>query len=102
MEALLGLDALSPYDHYGRPLREIWRTAPDARPYTALIPATPLTEKNPGRGTGAIESRKLDLPYEDVADEDVFNRVLWRTIKGPRVPYPGPTRMSAAEVVRGR
>ena len=102
MEALLGLDALSPYDHYGRPLREIWRTAPDTRPYSALIPATSLTEKNPGRGTGAIESRKLDLRYEDVADEDVFNRVLWRTIKGPRVPYPGPTRMSAAEVVRGR
>ena len=100
MEVLLGLDALSPYDHYGRPLREIWRTAPDTRPYTALIPATPLTDKNPARGTGAIESRKLDLRYEDVAEEDAFNRILWYTIKGTKVPYPGPTRMSAAEVLR--
>ena len=100
MEALLGLDALSPFDHYGRPLREIWRKTPDTRPYTALMPTTPLTAKNPPRGTGAIESRKLDFRYEDVANEDIFNRVLWQTIKGSTVPYPGPTRMSAAEVVR--
>lgn len=102
MEALLGLDALSPYDHYGRPLREIWRTSPDVRPYAALVPSTPLTDRNPERGTGAIESRKLDLRYEDVAEEDQFNRILWRAIKGSAVPYPGPTRMSAAEAVRHR
>ena len=100
MEALLGLDALSPYDHYGRPLREIWRASPDARPYAAITPAQSLTTKNPPRGTGAIESRKLDLRYEDVAEEDLFNRILWYTIKGTAVPYPGPTRMSAAEVLR--
>ncbi|MBC7562992.1 MAG: bifunctional YncE family protein/alkaline phosphatase family protein [Gemmatimonadaceae bacterium] len=100
MEALLGLDALSPYDHYGRPLREIWRSAPDVRPYVALVPSTPLTDRNPARGTGAIESRKLDLRYEDVAEEDAFNRILWHAIKGTKVPYPGPKRMSAAEVVR--
>ena len=102
MEALLGLDALSPFDHYGRPLREIWRTAPDVRPYAAITPAQSLTQKNPPRGTGAIESRRLDLRYEDVAEEDLFNRILWYTIKGTVVPYPGPTRMSAAEVLRNR
>ena len=100
MESILDLKSLSPYDHYGRPLREIWRTEPDLRPYTALIPATPLSDRNPARGTGAIESRKLDLRYEDVAAEDAFNRILWYTIKGTKLPYPGPTRMSAAEVVR--
>jgi YVTN family beta-propeller protein len=100
MEALLGLDALSPFDHYGRPLREIWRNSPDTRPYAAITPAQALTEKNPARGTGAIESRKLDLRYEDVAEEDLFNRILWYTIKGTAVRYPGPTRMSAAEVLR--
>jgi hypothetical protein len=100
IEALLGLDALSPYDHYGRPLREIWRTTPDVRPYVALTPTTPLTDRNPEKGVGAAESRKLDLRYEDVAEEDLFNRILWAAIKGPTVRYPGPTRMSAAEVMR--
>lgn len=100
MEVLLGLDALSPYDHYGRPLREIWRTSPDTRPYTALVPGVPLTDRNPSLGSGAIDSRALDLRYEDVANEDAFNRVLWSAIKGNAKPYPGPTRMSAAEVLR--
>ena len=100
MESILDLTSLSPYDHYGRPLREIWRTTPDARPYTALVPATPLTDRNPSRGTGAIESRQLDLRYEDVAEEDLFNRILWYTIKGTKAAYPGPTRMSAGEVLR--
>ena len=102
MESLLGLDALSPYDHYGRPLLEIWRSAPDARPYAAITPQQSLTQKNPPRGTGAIESRRLDLRYEDVAEDDLFNRILWYTIKGKVAPYPGPTRMSAAEVLRAR
>lgn len=102
MEALLGLDALSPYDHYGRVLREIWRTSADNRPYTALVPSVPLTDRNPMRGTGAFNSKALDLRYEDVADEDAFNRVLWAAIKGDSKPYPGPTRMSAAEVLRNR
>jgi YVTN family beta-propeller protein len=102
IEALLGLDALSPFDHYGRPLREIWRTAPDVRPFAAITPTQSLTQRNPPRGTGAIDSRKLDLRYEDVAEEDLFNRILWRAIKGQDRPYPGPTRMSAAEVVRNR
>ncbi len=100
MEALLGLDALSPFDHFGRPLREIWRTRPDVSPYRALMPSVPLTDRNPTSGRGADESRRLDLRYEDVAEEDLFNRILWRTIKGPSRPYPGPTRMSAAEVLR--
>ena len=37
---------------------------------------------------GARESAKLDLSTEDAADEALFNRILWRTVKGPDVPYP--------------
>ena len=102
MESLLGLDALSPFDHFGRPLREIWRTSPDLRPYRALTPSVPLTDRNATSGRDAEDSRQLDLRYEDVAEEDLFNRILWRTIKGSSRPYPGPTRMPAAEVLRSR
>jgi len=100
MEALLGLDALSPYDHYGRVLRDIWRTTPDTRPYAPLVSSVRLTDRNPTRGTGAINSRLLDFRSEDRADDDLFNRVLWASIKGEKTPYPGPTRMSAAELAR--
>ena len=101
IEHVLGLDALSQFDHYGRPLREIWTTEPDLRPYTALVPSVSLDARNPGGGRGARESARLDFDFEDVAEERAFNRVLWRAIKGETVPYPGINRMSALEWKRG-
>ena len=101
MEEVLKLDALSQFDHYGRPLREIWTTEPNLQPYTVLTPSVSLDAKNPSGGRGARESAALDFDFEDVADETAFNRVLWRSIKGDDVPYPGTNRMSALEWKRG-
>ncbi len=102
IEELLGLEALSQFDHYGRPLRDIWRATPDLRPWTVLQPAVPLDERNPAQGAGASASARLDLHVEDAADEDAFNRILWLAVKGPGRPYPGARRMSVLEGVRGR
>jgi YVTN family beta-propeller protein len=101
MEELLGLDALSPFDFYGRPLRDIWRTSPDPRPYAARRPLVPLDELNTAASPGARESARLSLGIEDVANEDDFNRILWRVHAGDR-PYPGARRMSAVEWWRSR
>ncbi len=102
MEEILGLSALSQFDYYGRPLRDVWTTTPDLRPYVALTPGVPLTERNPSSGREARASARLDLDFEDLANEDLFNHILWRTIKGAQVPYPGTTRMSALEFKRSR
>jgi len=101
IEEVLKLDALSQFDHYGRPLREIWTKEPDLKPYTPLVPSVSLDAKNPATGRDARESAKLDFDFEDVADEEAFNRILWRTIKGETVLYPGTNRMSALEWKRG-
>ena len=100
IEELLGLGRLSQFDHYGRSLRSIWRETPDTRPYVALKPEASLEDRNPRVGIGARESRKLALDREDEADEDLFNRILWRAIKGDSRPWPGPMRMSALEYRR--
>ena len=100
IEEMLKLGSMSQFDHYGRPLREIWREKPDLRPYTVLIPSTRLDEKNPPRGVGARESAKLDFSKEDIAEEELFNRVLWRAIKGDS-PWPGTKRASTLEVIAG-
>ncbi|MEO5903560.1 MAG: SMP-30/gluconolactonase/LRE family protein [Gemmatimonadaceae bacterium] len=100
IEDLLKLGTMSQFDYFGRPLREIWRSAPDLSPYVALTPAVSLEEKNPRVGIGAEESKKLALGKEDEADEDMFNRILWRAIKGESVPYPGATRIPALELKR--
>ena len=101
MEEILRLDALSQYDHYGHPLREIWRDAPDTTPYVVLQPAVPRDELNAPSGRAARESRRLDLGM-DRADMDAFNRVLWMAVRGEQSPYPGTHRMSALEVWRSR
>jgi len=96
IEDILGLGRMSQFDHFGRPLREIWETTPDLTPYVALRSIVPLDQKNPPRTALAEASKKLVLDKVDMADEDLFNRILWGAIKGS-APYPGPTRMSALE-----
>jgi hypothetical protein len=101
MEEILGLGQLSQFDYYGRPLRDIWSPTPDARPYSALTPSVPLTEKNVASGPAARESERLDFSFADRADDDAFNQVLWKAIKGD-APYPGARRMASLEWKRSR
>ncbi|HKO14905.1 MAG TPA: bifunctional YncE family protein/alkaline phosphatase family protein [Gemmatimonadaceae bacterium] len=97
IEEILGLESLAQFDHYGRPLRDIWADSPDLAPYQAIRPAVSLEETNPRGTRGARESEKLNLRIEDASDDDTFNRILWRAIKGETVPYPGARRMSSRE-----
>jgi DNA-binding beta-propeller fold protein YncE len=101
IEELLGLDSFSHFDHFGRPLREIWRASPDMRPYVALTPAQPLSELNLASGPGARASADIDLAHEDRVDDAVFNHILWRALKGT-APYPTARRLALLEAARAR
>jgi DNA-binding beta-propeller fold protein YncE len=101
IESILSLEHLSQFDTYARPLRGIFSATPDTTPYTVLEPSVSRTEKNPPRGPGAKESLRLDFRVEDLADDDRFNRVLWRAIKGDR-PYPGASHLTAADAQQGQ
>jgi YVTN family beta-propeller protein len=102
MEEILGLPSLSQFDFYGRPLREIFGDKPDLRPFAALKPEQSLDESNPQQGANAQASLMLNLDDVDAADEDAFNRILWREIKGDGVSYPHAKRMSSLEMTRAR
>ncbi|HYM59392.1 MAG TPA: beta-propeller fold lactonase family protein [Thermoanaerobaculia bacterium] len=91
IEEILGLDPLSQYDRYGRPLHDIFASEPDLTPYAAITPDVDRTQKNP-EGEAAKQSANLDLSRADAVDDDLLNRILWRAIKGESAPYPGPTR----------
>jgi YVTN family beta-propeller protein len=97
---ILHLGALSQFDFYGEPLRDIWRGEPDTSPYLALRPTVSLEERNVANAPGSAESEELDLAFEDRIDDDRFNRILWKAIKGERA-YPQATRLSAPEWTRG-
>jgi hypothetical protein len=102
VEEILGIETLSQFDHFGRPLRDIWRSTPDLRPYAAIMPSQSRTEMNLALDDNARRSARLDLAREDRAPDDEFNRILWRAIKGGDIPYPGTRRAGVLEWVRGR
>jgi YVTN family beta-propeller protein len=102
MAEILHLGSLSQFDYFGRPLRDVFAPRPNLAAYTALKPSVSLVDRNPLSGPGVTGSARLDLSAEDRADEDLFNVVLWRALKGPRVPYPGPRRASLLDVSRAQ
>ena len=101
IEALLHLTPMSSFDRFGRPLVGIWRSAPDLRPYTALVPAQSLDERNPSGTHVAALSRGFDLSAPDRIDDAAFNHVLWAMMKGERA-YPERRDASALEAARER
>lgn len=102
IERILRIGSLSQFDHFGRPVTELFTTTPDTRPYSPLKPDVDLGERNPSTGRDARESAGIDLRLEDTADEELFNRILWRMLKGVTTPYPGARRMSTLEFTRTR
>jgi DNA-binding beta-propeller fold protein YncE len=102
IEELLHLPSLSHFDHFGRPLRDIWRDQPDLTPYTAIKPLVDIAEMNPDTGKQARASAKFNLHAVDAIEDETFNRVLWAMIKGAHLPYPHPRRADALTLGLGR
>jgi DNA-binding beta-propeller fold protein YncE len=102
MEGILGLAPLSQFDYFGRQLNEVFSAEPDLRQYAAIVPEQSLDEINPSNTKNAKASLDLDLDEVDKADMGLFNQILWSSIKGENVPYPGTKRMSSLEESRGR
>ncbi len=102
IEEILGLGSLSQFDHFGRPLRDIWLPRPDLHPYAALPETQSMSEVNLAGGPDARRSARMDLAAADRVDDELFNRVLWRAIKGPRARYPAVHRIGTQEYVRAR
>jgi len=98
IEDILGMPSLSQYDHFGRPLRDIWADHPDLRPYVPVAPRQSMGEVNVARGPDV----PLDLSRPDRIDDALFNHLLWREVKGPSVPYPSLHHAPVQEFVRGQ
>lgn len=95
IELMLGLPPMTQLDLTATPMRDCFTAKPDLTPYTAEKNKIKLDEMNPplkkldGMALHwAKESMELDFEKEDLNDEDVFNRILWHSVKGDK-PYPG-------------
>ena len=95
MELILNVPPLSVFDANATPLWASFGTKANLAPYTNRPPKIDLNAKNPGGTSAAKESAEMDLDEPDQldeAEEQLLNKVIWESVKGKNVPYPGPTR----------
>jgi YVTN family beta-propeller protein len=96
MEMMLGLPPMNQMDATATPMFDCFNSAPDFTPFDAVTNNVPLDEMNPPHRKiqdsqlrqDALVSARLPLDKEDQCPEDVFNRILWRAMKGSQAPYP--------------
>ncbi len=94
IEQILGIPPMNIMDATARPMFECFSDKADLTPYQALNNLIPLDEMNP-----ALTSLKGDALYYaeksmsaqfdriDSGDDDLFNRILWFSMKG-KAKYP--------------
>ena len=96
IELILGLPPLNQMDATATPMFDCFTSTPDFTAYNSVTNNVPLDDMNkPAKEIkdsalrkDALASAKLPLDKEDQCPEDLFNRILWRAMKGPQTPYP--------------
>jgi hypothetical protein len=92
MELILGLKPMSQFDAAARPMYNAFQAKPDLTPYKLAPAKIDLKEQNVLGAWGSDISEKLDLTKEDLADDLLFNEIIWRSVKGKDSPMPAPVR----------
>ena len=95
MELIFGLNPLTQFTLAANPMLNCFQDKPDYSSYEAQPNLIPLDEMNPAvhalRGKQRYYAQKsMEMPLDDIdqADEGLFNRVIWHSVKGYDVPYP--------------
>jgi len=82
IEDILGLDRLSKFDYFSRPLSDVFSETPDLSPFTSFAPQVDMNEMNASQGVAERMSEGLDFTAPDRVSDALFNRILWRLMKG--------------------
>jgi DNA-binding beta-propeller fold protein YncE len=96
MELMLGLPPMNQLDASATPMADCFTATPDFTPFTALTNNIRLDQMNPDPKKisdpllrkHAYASARLPLQAPDKCPEDLLNRILWHSVKGPQTPYP--------------
>ncbi|HEV7899881.1 MAG TPA: bifunctional YncE family protein/alkaline phosphatase family protein [Planosporangium sp.] len=120
IEQILGLPPMNQMDLAATPMRDLFTTKPDLRPYTAVPNQVPLDEMNPGSTVqptsgasaapvaatasmtpmqklwaDASDAMRFTDPTTppDQSDWSVLNHAIWYATKGYDTPYPGDQKV---------
>jgi len=92
MELILGLTPMSQYDAAATPMWNSFSATADLTAFKALPSNIDLTQKNVAWNEWAKKSAGLDFAREDRVPDNLFNEILWKGVKGEKVPLPAPSR----------
>lgn len=96
IEQILGLPPMNQFDATATPMFDCFTTKADFTPFVAVSNNIPIDQMNreaaeiPDRRQRryAQASARLPLAMPDQCPEDLLNRIIWHTVKGPDAPYP--------------
>jgi YVTN family beta-propeller protein len=99
IENILGLPPMNQLDLSAEPMADCFTEKPDLKPYQSVKSNIKADELNPPLVSlagdqlyWAKKSMEQDLEDIDRIDEDVFNRIIWHSVKGYDRPYPVLTK----------
>jgi YVTN family beta-propeller protein len=95
IELILGIPPMNQMDALAPVMRECFTNAPDLSPYTALTNQVPRDElfKPIAQLHGkelywAKQLAAMRFTEPDLNDDNLLNRIIWHSVKGPDAPYP--------------
>ena len=92
MELILGLRPMSQFDAAARPMFNAFQAKPNLQPYAHVAAKVDTRALNLASAWGAKLSETFDFSQEDLADDLLFNEVIWRSVRGPDSAMPPPVR----------
>jgi YVTN family beta-propeller protein len=96
IEQILGIPPMNQFDASATPMFDCFSDLADPAPFESVANNIPLDQMNaatsqisdPQLREDAEVSARLNFAAVDQAPEDVLNRILWRAMKGARIPFP--------------
>jgi hypothetical protein len=92
MELILGLEPMSQFDAAARPMFAAFTPQIDETLYVHRPAQIDRSAKNPARAPMAELSQRINLEFEDRADDLLFNEIIWKAVRGVDSPMPPPVR----------
>jgi len=100
MELILGLPPMTQYDAAAMPMFRSFTAKPDFTPYKLVPSSINLEEINTAYTPSAKRSEGLEFAEVDSNDDNLFNEILWKGIKGELAQLPAPRRSAFVRVVK--
>ena len=88
MELILGLPPMSQYDAAAMPMANAFTSTPNSTPYMADTAQYDMTTRNKEGDYGQNLMEHMNLTREDMVPDELFNEIVWRSIKGTPMPPP--------------